>query len=326
MIYIILLGYFVVMFTLLMIKPIAAIIFIALSSIVVKAFLPQIKGHIGEKRVHKRLLSLGETYHVFHDVYLKKEDGTTTQLDHIVVNRTGIFVIETKNYTGWIFGNERQRNWTQMIYKNKQTFYNPVLQNRTHVKALKRLLQLENHVHSIIVFSNSATLKFKEPFTTASVINTTQLKKTILNYRDVVFSNGEVTAFKEKLTDVISTINENKREIKRQHIKQVKEAANITPRKKTTPRKNTSKLLDTKVKKNGEIVENSTVEDGVVATVEAEPLSNQSLEQSKTEIKLCPNCRNKLIEKRGKYGKFYGCAGYPKCRYTEKIVSERINQ
>lgn len=319
------LGYFVVMFMLLAIEPIAAIIFIGLSSIVVKAFLPQIKGYLGEKRVHKRLLSLGETYHVFHDVYLPKEDGTTTQLDHIVVSATGIFVIETKNYTGWIFGSEKQRNWTQTIYKNKQSFYNPILQNRTHVNAVKRLLQIEHHVHSIIVFSNSATLKFKEPFTTASVIQTAQLKKAILNYRDVVFSNSEVTTFKKKLTDVIATISENKREIKRQHIKQVK-ATHNTPRKKTTPTKNSSKLLETKVKKHGDIVEKSTVEDGVIATIKVEPLSNQSIDHPETEIKICPKCSKKLIEKRGKYGKFYGCTGYPTCRYTEKLVSVRIKQ
>lgn len=180
------------------------------------------KGYIGEKRIHKRLQSLGELYHVFHDVYLTKEDGNTTQVDHIVVSKMGIFVIETKNYTGWIFGSEKQRKWTQVIYKNKQSFYNPILQNRTHVKALKQLFQIDHDVHSIIVFSDSATLKFKEPFTTATVIQTAQLKKTILNYRDAVFLKDEVTAFVGKLTEVISIINENKREIKRQHIKQVK--------------------------------------------------------------------------------------------------------
>ena len=332
MLFILMLGYFGIMFLLLTINPFAAIIYIVVSSVIVKAFLPQIKGYIGEKRVHKRLLALGEKYHVFHDVYLPKEDGTTTQLDHIVVSEMGIFVIETKNYTGWIFGNEKQRNWTQMIYKNKQSFYNPVLQNRTHVNAVKRFLQIDHHVHSIIVFSNAATFKFKAPFTTASVIQIAQLKKTILNFQDAVFLNEEVTAFNEQLSNLIATIKENKREIKRQHIKQVKDAQ-TRPRKKNTPKKDGREILE---KNSRERIETGAVEVecesiSLAAKEEVVPSHNQSIETSIggggpiIEVQLCPKCSKELTKKRGKYGEFYGCTGFPTCRYTEKIKRELIN-
>ena len=62
------------------------------------------------------------------------------QIDHVVVSRKGIFVLETKNYTGWIFGNENSQNWTQVIYKRKEKFYNPIWQNFDHIQALKEFL------------------------------------------------------------------------------------------------------------------------------------------------------------------------------------------
>ena len=93
-----------------------------------------------------------------------------------------------------------------------------------------------------------------------------------------------------------------------------------------TTSNNRNKSLETKGRINEAIVEKSTVEGGAVAIIEVVDSSNQSYDQPKTDIKECPNCGNKLIKKRGRYGKFYGCAGYPTCRYTEKIVSERIEQ
>lgn len=63
-------------------------------------------------------------------------DTHTTQIDHIVVSIHGIFVIETKNYKGWIYGNSNNEYWTQNIYGNKYSLYNPLLQNKNHIKSL----------------------------------------------------------------------------------------------------------------------------------------------------------------------------------------------
>jgi len=81
-------------------------------------------------------------------------DGKSSQIDHLVMNKTGIFVIETKNYSGRIYGNEDQKEWTQVLSygKVKNRFYNPILQNRTHIFALSKLIGRSDCFISIIVF------------------------------------------------------------------------------------------------------------------------------------------------------------------------------
>ena len=83
-----------------------------------KAFKPYLKGKFGEFAVQAHVkLYLDERYILINDVTLPDEQGGTTQIDHIVLSPFGVFVIETKNYKGWIFGGERQKMWTQKIYK-----------------------------------------------------------------------------------------------------------------------------------------------------------------------------------------------------------------
>ena len=65
----------------------------------------QVRGWIGEKMTRIAIfLSLDKKiYQRFHDVIINSPDGTT-QLDHVIISPYGIFVIETKNMSGWIFG------------------------------------------------------------------------------------------------------------------------------------------------------------------------------------------------------------------------------
>ena len=97
-----------------------------------RVFKPTIKGWVGEKKVARYLRRLSEEYTVLNDVILPTETGTT-QIDHIVVSPYGVFVIETKNYRGWIFGGEKSAQWTQNIYGHKRSFMNPLRQNYAHV-------------------------------------------------------------------------------------------------------------------------------------------------------------------------------------------------
>jgi restriction system protein len=84
----------------------------------------------------------------------------TTQVDHVLVASTGIFVIETKHYTGWIFGGERQAEWTQVIFKKKSRFQNPIRQNYAHVRTLQELLKLpDSAFFPIVVFTGDAEFK-----------------------------------------------------------------------------------------------------------------------------------------------------------------------
>lgn len=102
-------------------------------------------------------------YHLIKNVTLPTENGTT-QIDHIIVSIYGVFVVETKNLRGWIFGSAKQKMWTQQIYKHKNKFQNPLHQNYKHCKTLQSLLNLEDHqIHSVVVFIGSSTFKTDLP-------------------------------------------------------------------------------------------------------------------------------------------------------------------
>ena len=90
----------------------------------------------------RKLLELdSEHYKVLDDLMLPSRGNTnTTQIDHIVVSDFGIFCIETKSYSGWIFGNARQQHWTQVLYRYKKKFYNPLRQNYAHIKAVEAIV------------------------------------------------------------------------------------------------------------------------------------------------------------------------------------------
>ncbi len=127
---------------------------------------PTYKGWFGEKMVLRGLRKLDPAqYRVFHDLYLPhpSEEGTT-QIDHVIVSSFGIFVIETKNYRGWIFGSEKQPQWTQQIYRRKHKFQNPLHQNKLHVKALMQFLNLpEDHFHAVVLFIGNTEFKTEMP-------------------------------------------------------------------------------------------------------------------------------------------------------------------
>ena len=139
------------------------------------------KGAIGERKVNKILNNLSEEYITITDLLLKTEKGTT-QIDHVVVSYKGIFVIETKNYEGWIFGSDNQKYWTQVLYKNKYKFYNPVWQNKGHINAIKKILnRYDIPIYSIIVFNDRCRLK--KITSETPVIYMSNLKNYILNIR-----------------------------------------------------------------------------------------------------------------------------------------------
>ncbi len=104
-----------------------------------------------------------EKYHLIKNVTLPTEDGST-QIDHIIVSRFGVFVVETKNMKGWIFGSPNQKTWTQKIYKHSSKFQNPLHQNYKHTKTLESLLALsEEQLFSVVVFVGDSTFKTEMP-------------------------------------------------------------------------------------------------------------------------------------------------------------------
>jgi restriction system protein len=122
--------------------------------------------NIGEVLVRNALIEhlKSNSWHLLNNVTLQLENHTT-QVDHILVSRFGIFVIETKHYKGWIFGDERSKEWTQVIWKRKFKFQNPMHQNYKHVKAIQDILDFipKEHIIGIVVFTGDAVFKTKQP-------------------------------------------------------------------------------------------------------------------------------------------------------------------
>ncbi len=177
---------------------------------------PNIKGILGEKAVARALSGLPEQqYKILNDVMLKTDYGTT-QIDHVVVSVYGIFVIETKNYKGWITGSEYGDNWTKNMYGKKYTFRNPLKQNYAHVKALEEKLGLsEDKFIAIVAFSRNSDIKVK---TKKPVVYIGQLKYLIKTYKDIKFQEKELDIFVEK----IRSANITTREVRKDHVKQIR--------------------------------------------------------------------------------------------------------
>lgn len=120
----------------------------------------------GELLVSKALTAAfpPPTYHLLNSVTLPLNDGTT-QIDHVLVSRFGVFVIETKHYRGWIFANAKSPMWTQSFFKQRFKFQNPLHQNYKHVKAVEALLDFlpAGQVRSAVVFSGDGEFRTPRP-------------------------------------------------------------------------------------------------------------------------------------------------------------------
>ncbi|NDL67073.1 nuclease-related domain-containing protein [Anaerotalea alkaliphila] len=120
------------------------------------------KGNYGEFLTFGLLEKLPGENRLLTNIYVPKEDGTTTEIDVLMINRSGLYVFESKNYSGWIFGDEKSKNWTQSLKGGKKNkFFNPIWQNKAHMGALTKLLgEIDSSLlHSYVVFSERCELK-----------------------------------------------------------------------------------------------------------------------------------------------------------------------
>lgn len=193
------------------------------------------KGSIGEKIVSKKLNKLNKKYYVINDLLIETKNGTS-QMDHVVISIYGIFVIETKNYSGTIYGNDINYNWQQKIGTKYNKFRNPIKQNYSHIKAIQCIFPelKERCFFSIIVFNRGVSLKVNTKY---DVIKVRKLKKTIKKHKDILLEVDEVKYLYETL--LRANIKSNR--IKRKHIKNIEKSIKKTNkkiRKKRCPRCN----------------------------------------------------------------------------------------
>ena len=118
-----------------------------------------VNSNLGEAMVANELSRLSRPHVLLNNVTLPTECGTT-QIDHILVTENGLFIIETKHYRGWILGRPRDDYWTQVIYRKKSRFRNPLRQNYGHVKTVQSLFKLpESAFIGVVVFTGDAEFK-----------------------------------------------------------------------------------------------------------------------------------------------------------------------
>lgn len=180
---------------------------------------PFFKGWFGEKLVNiksNRTLPK-DIYHAFHDVLIEDDLGMT-QIDHIYISKFGIFVIETKNYKGWIYGKAHDKEWTKNVYGKKYPFQNPLHQNYRHIKALEKVLNISHdNFHSVVVFAGECELKSHFPDNVCYLYEFTDY---ILSFDEIVFSEDEIQYLINSLN---LTKLENNNDNKKSHLKQLRE-------------------------------------------------------------------------------------------------------
>lgn len=182
------------------------------------------KGKIGEKKVQKALFKgLNYKYHIFNNVTFRDEYQYTTQIDHIVLSRYGLFVLEVKNYSGWIYAYEHKKNWIQKFPSKQIEFQNPIFQNHRHINVLKFILdakELSNNIHSIVIFSNNST--FKTPFP-EQVFQENQWIPYIKSFKNIVFTEQQINYIKNQITHHQLPVSKQTNNI---HIKSIQKRLN----------------------------------------------------------------------------------------------------
>lgn len=180
----------------------------------------KIQGNRAEKGVADILYSLGYDYHIFNNVMLKTGKGTT-QIDHVVISKYGIFVIETKSHKGTIFGDCNSKMWTQVLFtktgQKNYPFYSPYLQNYGHLRNLYKLFNL-NYMYflGIICFtSDSVDLSRVQ---CQNAIRAESLRFTITNHTQVILTDTQVS----ELCNILKTGNIQSKYYDKKHVNYVK--------------------------------------------------------------------------------------------------------
>ena len=243
------------------------------------------EGKYGEYLIYESLKDYEQLGAKFlFNCYLNKEDNSTTEIDVMLICHGGIFVFESKNYSGWIFGDANSLNWTQILpigdgQSKKTQFYNPVKQNSTHIKYLKNFIDSNIPVYSVIVFSDKCTLKDVK----ADIVNTYVIqRKEIRKKVDEITEHTEHKLGTEQISKLYNKLypfTQISHEMKERHIENVRKTiANVTEQR---------------------------TEEGLPFLV-------------------CPRCGSRLVLRIAGKGEnigksFYGCTSFPQCKYTRDI-------
>ena len=176
-----------------------------------------LKGWFGEKKTTFFMwLSLDkDIYHRFHDIIIPSDSGTT-QIDHLLITRYGIFIIETKNIKGWIFGSENQEKWTQVLFDYRYTFQNPLKQTYRQKKVLSKFFNInESLINTVIYFVGNSEFKTKMPFNVIDYGLTSYIKQ----FDNHIFSETEI----ERFIKIMKIHRQNSKLTKKDHLRSLEQ-------------------------------------------------------------------------------------------------------
>lgn len=183
-------------------------------------------GRDGENEVTKAISNLsGRKFFILNDILLKHNEKTS-QIDHIVISKKGIFVIETKNYSGTIIASKDKKYWLQVLKGNEHSFFNPLFQNEGHIRMIKNLLKhnISNdvNIYSAVVFTERSIVKNIDVLD--NVMYVSDLSKYIKHKkcsRNDIISKNDMIYLKE----LINKNNITDKRIRNEHIRYVKKIA-----------------------------------------------------------------------------------------------------
>lgn len=237
-------------------------------------------GSEGEKTIFSELQRLPGQKKIYMNSYIPKENGGTSEIDLIMVSEYGVFVIESKNYGGVIKGNSVNQKWVQTFNnKSEFKFYNPILQNKSHIAALDNYLDLNipNLYHSYVVFGDRCELSLQRVPIKHNVVKTVDLVSNITNYMKKnrkMLTQSQIVKIDNNLRTTVNV----ELKVKKKHIETIKnnKAYHSKPKKKTKT-------------------------------------TNQVCPLCKSKLVVRVSSRGP-----GKQNKFYGCSNYPNCKFTKK--------
>lgn len=245
------------------------------------------KGRFGEYQIYRRLKFCERKGARFlFNCYLPKHDGETTEVDVIMLHRSGIYVFESKNYSGRILGREEDRTWIQFLKNGrKEYFLNPVRQNQSHVMRVKRIVDGQVPVYSLAVFSDRCTMG-KIPLSNPDRCVTAwrglrRMVRRFARRQPDALTEEQVEAFYDRLYPYTQVSEEEKQE----HIRNLQ-----------------------KRREKGGILRR------LISWFRRKHAAKQR----------CPWCGAPLVLRTVKKGprrgmSFYGCLAYPACRYTRSF-------
>lgn len=259
-------------------------------------------GSLGEYYIYRNLKSLEKNGAKFlFNCYLPREDGTTTEIDVLLLHHSGIYVFESKNYSGWIFGNEISKTWTQTLPQGrgrkaqKEHFLNPIFQNELHIQCLKNYIQKDIPIYSIVAFSERCTFKdLKINTPNCNVIHRHEAIN-IINRNTKKSSNSLSDDKIAEIYNLLYPCTQVSKLTKQQHIDNI----------------------------NIRLGDNAIKENEIISKVEITYEKNPKETDAAAKL-LCPKCGAKLVLREVKRGKnignsFYGCSNFPKCRYIKNL-------